>query len=44
MDVMGRWLGSWVGKVLNVDVDNKGFGWGEYLRVRIHINFTKPLK
>ena len=36
-------IGSKIGKVLDVDVPEKGVQWGRYLRVRIHMDVTKKL-
>lgn len=36
-------LGTMVGRVEEVDTNVEGVGWGEYLRVRLHVNLTKPL-
>jgi hypothetical protein len=41
--VMGFKLGAAVGRVEEVDTNEEGVGWGEYLRVRIHVNLRKPL-
>jgi hypothetical protein len=40
---MGFKLGSIVGKVEEVVIDMDGIGWGEYLRVRVHVNLKKPI-
>jgi hypothetical protein len=40
---MGLRIGATVGEVLEVDVDEEGVGWGEFLRVRIVLDLTKPL-
>jgi hypothetical protein len=40
---MGFRIGASVGEVLEVDADDEGVGWGEYLRVRIVLDLTKPL-
>jgi hypothetical protein len=40
---MGVRIGSSVGKVEEVEVDEDGVGWGEYLRVRIILDLTKPI-
>jgi hypothetical protein len=40
---MGLRIGASVGEVLEVDVDDEGVGWGEFLRVRIVLDLTKPL-
>jgi hypothetical protein len=42
----GNWLSDWgssVGMVEEVDVDEEGVGWGEFLRVQILLDVTKPL-
>jgi hypothetical protein len=39
----GQSLGASVGIVEEVETDIDGFGWGEYLRVKIRINLMKPL-
>lgn len=36
-------LGAVVGKVEEVDTNIDGVGWGEFLRVRVHVNVHKPL-
>ena len=40
---MGRKLGETVGTVEEVETNEDGIGWGEYLRVKAHVNFSKPL-
>lgn len=40
---MGYKLGSTVGEVEEVDTNEDGIGWGQFLRVRIKINIMKPL-
>ena len=40
---MGFKLGSTVGKVEEVETDMYETGWGEYLRVRVHVNLKKPI-
>jgi hypothetical protein len=40
---MGWKIGSTVGKVEEVDVDDEEAGWGEYLRVKINMDLSKPL-
>ncbi len=42
-DIMGSHLGSLVGHVEEVETDVDGIGWGEYLRVRITLDLSKPL-
>ena len=41
--VMGLHIGALVGEVLEVEVDDNGVGWGEYLRVRLILDLSKPL-
>lgn len=40
---VGVQIGATIGLVEEVDTDVEGVGWGEYLRVRIRIDLTKPL-
>lgn len=40
---MGLRIGASGGQVEEVDVDEEGVGWGEYLRVRIMLDLSKPL-
>jgi hypothetical protein len=40
---MGMRIGSTMGDVEEVEVDEDGVGWGEYLRVRVVLDLTKPL-
>jgi hypothetical protein len=40
---MGFKLGAAVGRVVEVETNEEGVGWGEFLRVRIHVNLRKPL-
>ena len=40
---MGQRIGASMGDVEEVDVDEVGVGWGEFLRVRIVLDLTKPL-
>jgi hypothetical protein len=42
-EAMGVKLGSSVGLVEGVETDEDGIGWGEYLRVRICLDISKPL-
>ncbi|XP_042972943.1 uncharacterized protein LOC122304742 [Carya illinoinensis] len=39
----GLKIGSSMGEVVSVDVDEEGIGWGPYLRVQVNINITQPL-
>jgi hypothetical protein len=40
---MGFKLGAAVGRVEEVETNEEGVGWGEFLRVRIHVHLRKPL-
>ncbi|XP_059436690.1 uncharacterized protein LOC132169721 [Corylus avellana] len=40
---IGRRIGDTVGVVEIVDTDEKGIGWGEFLRVKILLDLRKPL-
>jgi hypothetical protein len=40
---LGIQLGGTVGEVEEVDTNEEGVAWGEFLRVRIRINLTKPI-
>ncbi|XP_059462008.1 uncharacterized protein LOC132191003 [Corylus avellana] len=40
---VGFQIGATMGTVEEVDTDEDGVGWGEYLRVRIRIDVKKPL-
>ena len=40
---MGYKLGAIVGAVEEVDTTEEGIGWGEFLRVKAQVNFSKPL-
>lgn len=41
-ETMGVQIGSSVGQVEEVETDEYGVGWGEYLRVRIRLDLSKP--
>ena len=36
-------IGSTLGEVISVDAPDGGRAWGTYIRVRVHIDITKPL-
>ena len=40
---VGMQVGSTVGEVEDIDILDDGVGWGEYLRVKIRIDLSKPL-
>lgn len=40
---IGHRIGATVEEVLEVEVDDKGVSWGEYLWERIVLDLTKPL-
>ncbi|XP_059460346.1 uncharacterized protein LOC132189616 [Corylus avellana] len=40
---MGFKLGAIIGVVEDVDTDDDGIGWGEFLRVKVQVNVLKPL-
>ena len=40
---VGTSIGETLGVVEKVDVDDKGFSMGGFLRVRVSVNITKPL-
>lgn len=42
-ETMGIQIGSSVGHVEEVETDEDKIGWGEYLRVRIRLDLSKPL-
>lgn len=39
----GETLGAKLGKVEKVEVDSQGRAWGDYLRIRVTVDITKPL-
>ncbi|KAE8803276.1 hypothetical protein D1007_20859 [Hordeum vulgare] len=43
MEEFGNALGSWLGKVVRVDVDEEGKAKGQHLRVRAQISVFEPL-
>ncbi|KAF5447575.1 hypothetical protein F2P56_033117 [Juglans regia] len=40
---VGSLIASGLGKVLEIEVDTEGFGWGSFLRAHVEVNITKPL-
>jgi hypothetical protein len=40
---VGEDIGQEIGRLLEVDVPENGFGWGEYLRIRVEIDIAQPL-
>ena len=40
---VGFQIGSTLGIVKEVDMDEEGVGWGKFLRIRTQIDLTKPL-
>lgn len=42
-DEIGRKIGATIGTVEAVDTEANGMGWGEFLRVKIQLDLTKPL-
>jgi hypothetical protein len=40
---IGHQIGSSMGHVEEVDVDDGGMGWGESLRVKVTLDLQKPL-
>lgn len=40
---MGMKMGSLMGEVVEVETNEEGIGWGEFLRVRIVIDIQRPL-
>ena len=40
---VGEDIGNAIGRSIEVDVPENGFGWGRYLRIRVNIDITQPL-
>lgn len=40
---VGEHISSSLGTVEQVDVDQNGIGWGQFLRVKVAFNITRPL-
>lgn len=36
-------LGKFVGKIIELDVDKDGLGWGPYLCIKVWVDISKPL-
>ena len=41
---IGAVLGESIGDVEEVDADEEQMAWGKYLRVRVAVNISRPLK
>ncbi|KAL0361212.1 UNVERIFIED_CONTAM: hypothetical protein Sradi_3805700 [Sesamum radiatum] len=41
---MARFIADHLGKFIQVDADNTGHVWGSSMRLRVHLDITKPLK
>lgn len=41
---VGTKIGASMGAVEEVEVEEDGIGWGRYLRIRVHVDLTKPLE
>lgn len=39
----GERIGSSIGEILIMDVDEDGVGWEKYLRIRVNVDTIKPL-
>ncbi|XP_042964596.1 uncharacterized protein At4g02000-like [Carya illinoinensis] len=42
-EYVGKLIGDTLGKVIEVDLDYDDLAWGEYMRVRLALDITKPL-
>jgi hypothetical protein len=40
---VGLQIGATLGEVEEVETNDEGFGWGEYLRVRVKLDLSKPI-
>ena len=40
---VGEDIGHGIGRLVEVDVPDNGFGWGKYLRIRVEIDVMEPL-
>lgn len=41
---VGNLVGSMLGEVLEVDLEMEEVEWGDYMRVRVQLDITKPLQ
>ncbi|KAF5464435.1 hypothetical protein F2P56_014510 [Juglans regia] len=39
----GMQIGSGIGDVIEIDTDSSGCAWGQYLRMKVRVNLSKPL-
>lgn len=39
----GNLIGNHIGRVVEVDVEKNEMAWGEYMRIRVSMDITKPL-
>ncbi|XP_041025460.1 uncharacterized protein LOC121265854 [Juglans microcarpa x Juglans regia] len=42
--ILGEMIGAIIGKVHTMEVDAQGCGWGSFLRLKVDVDVTKPLK
>lgn len=42
-EYMGNVVGKAISRVEEVDLENGEMAWGEFMRVRVHVDVTKPL-
>lgn len=40
---MGHLIGGSIGEVLEVDTEENDMAWGEFMRVQVLVNVSKPL-
>jgi hypothetical protein len=40
---VGEDIGNHIGRLIEVDVPDNGFAWGQYLRICVELDITKPL-
>ncbi|KAF5471373.1 hypothetical protein F2P56_008182 [Juglans regia] len=41
---VGTQIGGCIGRVLTVQVDERGIGWGKFLRIRVEVNISEALQ